>query len=90
MEEEADLDLGNHVAGVGAVDAVRGRRPNLGSRNTCAELETLKHGRDGALGTLTHRGRVSAEQVAQEERDEAEVVVCARAVSAALSGPGGS
>ena len=79
MEKEADLNLGDERARVGSIDAVRAPlldRTEFGRRgDACAKVKAVKHGGDGALGGLAHRGRVATEEVAQEERHEAEVVV---------------
>lgn len=85
MEEEPDLNLVHDDLPVSAVDSVRCCAAN--PRRGClrAEREAVEHACNVALSIRAHRRRVTSEEVAQIERDEAEVVIWwARGVSARL------
>lgn len=76
MEEEANLHLGDVLLSMRAVDARGLLSVGIWARGLRAECEAVEHSCDGALGVFAHGGGVSAEEVAQEDGDEAEVVVC--------------
>jgi hypothetical protein len=75
VQEESNLDLADEVPSVRSVHPVWLHAPELGTRRRGTQSESLEHGCDVSLSCWSHRRGVTAEEVPQVERYEAEVVV---------------